>query len=84
MDGDGGLEALEQFFIEILFGFGGGGSQSRSVGELATKVAVLGLPDGIRATLDRKGSGPVVYKGRQTLIRGKTKLPLIVRPAKKR
>lgn len=85
MSGDGGLEALEQFFVEILFGFGGGGGgQTRSVGELATKIAVLGLPDGIRATLDRKGSGPVVYAARQTLIRGKTKLPLLVRPTKKR
>jgi hypothetical protein len=79
--GDDGLAGLEEFFVEFLFGFGGGGGQTRSVGELAAKVAALGQPDGIHATLARKGAGPVVYKSKGTLIRGKTRLPLIVRPA---
>jgi hypothetical protein len=81
--GDDGLAALEEFFVEFLFG-GGGGGQTRSVGELAAKVAALGVPDGVRATLARKGKGPVVYRSGDVLIRGKTQLPLLVRPAKKR
>jgi hypothetical protein len=81
--GGGGLDGLEALFFELLFGFGGGNDQAKSVGELAQRIAVLGVPDGLHATLERKGRGPVVYRSRQRLIRGTARLPLIVRPAVK-
>jgi hypothetical protein len=85
MGGGDSLGGLEDIFFELLLGFGGGGGgQTRSVSDLAAKVAALGAPDGVRATLARKGKGPVVYESKQLLIRGKTQLPLLVRPAKKR
>ena len=77
--GDGGLGGLEDFFIELLGGGGGGGGPVRSVGELAARVAALGSPEGIRASLKAKDKGPVVYSDKRLLIRGKTQLPLIVR-----
>jgi hypothetical protein len=75
----GGLGGLEDLFVELLGGGGGGGGPTRSVAELAAKVAALGSPDGVRATLARKGKGPVVYRNDRLLIRGKTQVPLIVR-----
>lgn len=79
----GGLAALEDFFIELFTG-GGGGGPTRSVSDLAKRFAALGAPDGVRATFARKGQGPVVYNSRRLLIRGKTQVPMIVKPAKKR
>jgi hypothetical protein len=73
-----GLAALEEFFIEIFFG-GTGGGQTRSVNDLAQRIAALGKPDGVRATFERKGKGPVVYTNRKLLIRGKTQIPMIVK-----
>jgi hypothetical protein len=78
-----GLAALEDFFIELLTGGGGGVGQTRSVNDLAKRIAALGAPDGVRATFARKGKGPVVYSSKQLLIRGKTLVPMIVKPAKK-
>ncbi|HEU0020012.1 MAG TPA: hypothetical protein VFQ14_06955 [Thermoleophilaceae bacterium] len=82
---DGGLGGLEDFFMS-LFGGGGGGGEgpTRSVGDLAKRIATLGAPDGVRATFARKGKGPVVYSSKRLLIRGKTQIPMIVKPAKKR
>jgi hypothetical protein len=80
-DGDGGLE---DFFVELFGGGGAGGGPVRSVGELAARVAALGRPEGVRATLAAKRKGPVVYSDKRLLIRGKTHVPLIVRPAAKR
>jgi hypothetical protein len=77
----GGLGALEDFFIELLIGGDGGAGPTRSVGELAAKLAALGARDGVRATLADKGKGPVVYTSERLLIRGKTQIPLTVRPA---
>ncbi|MDP9227641.1 MAG: hypothetical protein M3M99_01150, partial [Actinomycetota bacterium] len=70
---------LEDFFVELLVGGGGGGGPTRSVGELAGRVAALGEREGVRATLARKGKGPVVYGNERLLIRGKMQIPLIVR-----
>jgi len=80
--GGGGLGGLEDFFVE-LFGGGGGGSPVRSVGELATRIAALGSPEGVRASLKAKDKGPVVYSDKRLLIRGKTQIPLIVRGGKR-
>ena len=79
-----GLGGLEDFFFELLGGGGGGGGPTRSVGELAGRVAALGERQGVRATLARKGKGPVVYSNERLLVRGKTRIPLIVRPTTKR
>jgi hypothetical protein len=79
----GGLAALEDFFIELFTG-GGGGGPTRSVNDLANRIAALGAPDGVRATFARKGKGPVVYSSKRLLIRGKTQVPMIVRPAAKK
>ena len=75
---DGGLAALEDFFIELFTG-GGGEGPTRSVGALAKRFAALGAPDGVRATFERKGKGPVVYTSKRLLIRGKTQIPMIIR-----
>jgi hypothetical protein len=77
-----GFAGLEGFFIE-LFG-GGGDGPTRSVGDLATRVAALGSPQGVRATFASKGKGPVVYSSRSMLIRGKAQIPMIVRGPKAR
>jgi hypothetical protein len=75
---------LEEIFVELLGGDGGGGGGPvRSVGELAGRVAALGMPEGVRASLKAKSKGPVVYSDKRLLIRGKTQIPLIVAPAKK-
>ena len=79
----GGLGGLEDFFVELLGGGGAGVGPTRSVGELAAKVAALGEREGVRATLASKGKGPVVYGSDRLLIRGKTQIPLVVRPAKR-
>ncbi len=77
--GGDGLDALEDLFVELLLGGGGGGAgQIGSVHELAARVAELGKPDGVRATIAAKGKGPVVYSDKRLLIRGKTQIPLIV------
>jgi len=82
---DDGLEALEDFFIDLFVGGGGGGSgPTRSVNDLAQRIAALGKPDGVRATFARKGKGPVVYSSKRLLIRGKTEVPMIVRRAAKK
>jgi hypothetical protein len=78
-----GIAALEDFFIDLFTG-GGGGGPTRSVNDLAKRIAALGAPDGVRATFARKGKGPVVYSNKRLLIRGKTQIPMIVKPAKKR
>jgi hypothetical protein len=83
MSPGGGLGSLEDFFVELLGGGGGGGGPVRSVGDLAVRVAALGEREGVRATLARKGKGPVVYGNERLLIRGKTQIPLIVRPRAK-
>lgn len=75
---DGGSAALEEFFIELFTG-GSSSGPTRSVGDLAKRIAALGTPDGVRATFARKGKGPVVYTSKGTLIRGKTQIPMIVR-----
>jgi hypothetical protein len=81
----GGLGGgLEEFFVELFGGGGGGGGPVRSVDELAARVAALGRREGVRATLAAKGKGPVVYSDKRLLIRGKTQVPLIVRPASKK
>jgi hypothetical protein len=72
------LAALEDFFIELLVGGGGAGGQVKAVRELAARVAALGRPDGVRATIAAKGKGPVVYSDKRLLIRGKTQIPLLV------
>jgi hypothetical protein len=79
----GGIAALEDFFIELFTG-GGGGGPTRSVGDLARRIAALGTPDGVRATFARKGKGPVVYSSKSMLIRGKTQIPMIIKPAAKK
>jgi hypothetical protein len=76
--GGDGLAALEEFFVELLVGGGGGGGQVKSVRQLAARVAALGRPDGVRATIAAKGKGPVVYTDKRLLIRGKTQIPLLV------
>jgi len=78
----GGIAALEDFLIELFTG-GGGGGPTRSVDDLANRIAALGIPDGVRATFARKGKGPVVYSSKSMLIRGKTQIPMTVRPAAK-
>ena len=80
----GGIAALEDFFIELLAGGGGGSGPTRSVSDLAKRIAALGQPDGVRATFASKGKGPVVYTSKGRLIRGKTQIPMIVRPAAKK
>jgi hypothetical protein len=77
--GDAG-GGLEEIFVELFGGGGGGGGPVRSVGELALRVAALGMPEGVRASLKAKAKGPVVYSDKRQLIRGKTQLPLIVKP----
>jgi hypothetical protein len=80
--GNGGLDGLEDLFVELLFGGSGGGGGAaapRSVGELAGQIASLGSPDGVRASFSRKRHGPVVYTSQRLLIRGKTQIPMIVR-----
>jgi hypothetical protein len=79
----GGIGALEDFFIELFAG-GGGGGPARSVGDLANRIAALGMPDGVRATFARKGKGPVVYSSKSMLIRGKTQIPMVIKPAVKK
>jgi hypothetical protein len=79
----GGIGALEDFFIDLFTG-GGGGGPTRSVGDLANRIAALGMPDGVRATFARKGKGPVVYSSKSMLIRGKTQVPMIIKPAAKK
>lgn len=79
----GGIGALEDFFIELFAG-GGGGGPTRSVGDLANRISALGMPDGVRATFARKGKGPVVYSSKSMLIRGKTQVPMIIKPAVKK
>ncbi|MEX2023912.1 MAG: hypothetical protein WD993_02400 [Thermoleophilaceae bacterium] len=76
--GDGG--GLLQLF-QLLFGVSGDSpSRSpRSIGELATRFAHLGRPDGVRATLAPKGAGRIVYRTKSVRIRGRTQIPLIVR-----
>jgi hypothetical protein len=80
----GGLGNLEDFFVELLVGEGGGGGPTRSVGELAGRIAALGEREGVHATLARKGKGPVVHTSERLLIRGKAQVPLVVRPAAKK
>jgi len=80
----GGLAALEDFFIELFTGGGGGDGPTRSVADLAKRIAALGKPDGVRVSFERKSKGPVVYSSKRLLIRGKTQIPMIVKPAKKR
>jgi hypothetical protein len=75
----GGLGGLEDFFVELLGGGGGSGGPTRSVSELAAKIAALGRPDGVRATLAARGRGAIVHRGAGMLIRGKTRVPLVVR-----
>jgi hypothetical protein len=82
--GADGLAALEDFFIMLFTGGGGGGGPTRSVKDLADRIAALGQPDGVRATFARKGKGPVVYSSERLLIRGKTQIPMIVKRAKRR
>jgi hypothetical protein len=78
----GGLGGLEDIFVDLFGGGGGGGrGPTRSIGELAARVAELGSREGVRATLAKKGKGPVVYSGKGLLIRGRTQLPMIVGPA---
>jgi hypothetical protein len=80
-----GLEALEDFFVELLTGGGGGGGgPTRSIPDLANRIAALGVPNGVRATFARKDEGPVVYSSKRLLIRGKTQIPMIVRRAAKK
>jgi hypothetical protein len=78
----GSSNFLEQLFSEIFGGGGDGSGPTRSVPELAARVAALGSPDGVRATFARKGKGPVVYSHRRLLIRGKTQMPVVVRGRK--
>jgi hypothetical protein len=80
----GGLGGLADFFVELFGGGTPGGGPTRSVGELAARVAALGSREGVRATLAKKGKGRVVYSDKRLLIRGKTQIPLIVRPAAKK
>jgi hypothetical protein len=82
--GNGGSDALAELFFELVFGFGGGGGETRSVDDLANSIAALGEPDGVHASLVRKSRGPVVYTSKRRLIRGKTQIPLLVRRAAKR
>ncbi len=79
----GGIAALEEFFIELFTG-GSSSGPTRSISDLAQRIAALGTPDGVRATFARKGKGPVVYTSKNMLIRGKTQVPMIVRPAAKK
>jgi hypothetical protein len=80
-----GFESLEGLFGEIfLFEFFGGGGPGppRSVKALAERIAALGKPDGVRASFSRKRSGPVVYSSERLLIKGKTRIPMIVKGRK--
>jgi hypothetical protein len=79
--GVGGFD-LDDLF-DLLFGGGGGQRPTRSVGELGLRIAALGTPEGIRATFARKGKGDVVYRSGQLKIRGKTRIPVVVRRAKR-
>jgi hypothetical protein len=80
----GGLGGLEDFFLALFGGGGGGEGPTRSVNDLTKRIAALGRPDGVRATFERKGKGPVVYSSKRLMIRGKTQVPMIVKPAKKK
>ncbi len=76
-----GADLFAQLFAEI-FGGGSGSGPSRSVQDLAARIAALGSPDGVRASFVRKRKGPVVYSDRGLLIRGKTQIPILVRGRK--
>jgi hypothetical protein len=70
-----GLDAIFAF----LFGEGGGSNRPpKSIDELSDRIAGLRTPDGIRATLARKGRGRIVLPMSELKIRGKTEVPLIV------
>jgi len=58
----------------------GEGLGPRSVEALAERIASLRKSrDGLRATISKSGRGPVVLSASKLLVRGKTRLPLIVR-----
>jgi len=75
--GGGGLA---EFFSVLLGGGGGkgGGGPARSVPELAARFAAFGEPDGVSATFAPKGRGPVVYRGGELLIRGRSETAVVV------
>jgi hypothetical protein len=75
--GGGSLEEIFEIFFEEFFS---GTGPVKSIGELRARIAALGAPDGVRATLHRKGrGGEVVYRNRRVLIRGQTRIPLIIK-----
>lgn len=78
--GSGGGGGLAQIF-ELLFGDSAGGRERppRSVPELALRIARLGGPQGIRATIARKGEGRIVHRTKRVQVRGRTQIPLLVR-----
>jgi hypothetical protein len=80
--GSGGLAALFEALFAIELG-GGGPTQPRSVPELAARVAALGGATGIRATLARKGKGPVVERTGPRLVRGSARLPIRILPRRR-
>jgi hypothetical protein len=77
----GSADPLEDVFELIFGGDGEGGPRPpRSVPELGTRIALLAKPSGVRATFARKGKGPVVHRGDTLLIRGKARVPIVVKP----
>lgn len=78
--GSGGGGGLAQVF-ELLFGGSSGGRERppRSVGELALRIARLGAPQGIRATIAPKGQGRIVRPTKRVRVRGRTQIPLMIR-----
>jgi len=83
--GSGSEDASLEAIFAFLFGEGGGQSRPpKSVDELSARIAALGTRDGVRATLERKGRGPIVLPSDEVKIRGKTRVPLIVSRRAKR
>ena len=78
--GPGSSDPLEDIFTLIFGGGGEGGSRPpRSVPELGARIALMARPSGIRASFARKRKGPVVRRSDRLLIRGKERVPIVVR-----
>lgn len=79
--GSGASAPLEDIFGLIFGGGGGGGGPRppRSVPELGARIALTAQPNGIRASFAPKRKGPVVHRSDRLLIRGKGRVPIVVR-----
>lgn len=77
----GSSEPLDDIFA-LIFGGGdgeGGPRPPRSVPELGARIALMAQPTGIRASFARKAKGPIVHRSDTLLIRGKERVPIVVR-----